>query len=141
MRVSTRLRYGLRFLVKLAQIFESATPLKARDVAEAEHLSPDYLRQIAALLEAKGIVRAVRGKDGGYVLARPPETITLLEVVHALEGPIHPVECLANPSLCSLVTSCGTRKLWEETAACLAGFFASRTLRSLVEEEENNDLP
>lgn len=136
MRVSTRLRYGLRFLVKLAKAFKNATPLKARDIAEAEHLSLDYLRQIAATLEARGIVRSIRGKDGGYVLARPPETVTLLEVVQALEGPIHPVECLANPSFCSLVTSCSTRKLWEETAACLTGFFASRTLKNLIEGEE-----
>lgn len=136
MRVSTRLRYGLRFLVRLAKLFESSVPLRARDIAEVEHLSPDYLRQIAAILEARGIVRAVRGKEGGYVLARPPEAITLLEVVQALEGPIHPVECLANPSFCSLVTSCSTRKLWEETAACLAGFFASKTLKNLVEEEQ-----
>lgn len=136
MRVSTRLRYGLRFLARLAQLFESAMPLKAQDVAEIEHLSPDYLRQIAAMLEARGIVRSIRGKKGGYVLARPPEMITLLEVVQALEGPIHPVECLANPSFCSLVTSCNTRKLWEETAACLTGFFASKTLKSLVEEDQ-----
>ncbi|MBC7217885.1 MAG: Rrf2 family transcriptional regulator [Candidatus Caldatribacterium sp.] len=136
MRVSTRLRYGLRFLVRLAKLFGSSAPLRARDIAEAEHLSPDYLRQIAAILEARGIVRAVRGKEGGYVLTRPPEAITLLEIVQALEGPIHPVECLANPSFCSLVTSCSTRKLWEETAACLAGFFASKTLKNLVEEEQ-----
>lgn len=135
MRVSTRLRYGLRFLVRLAKAFKNATPLRARDIAEAEHLSLDYLRQIAAILEARGIVRSMRGKDGGYILAKPPEAITLLEIVQALEGPIHPVECLANPSFCSFVTSCNTRKLWEETAACLTGFFAAKTLENLIEEE------
>lgn len=140
MRVSTRLRYGLRFLTRLARAFEDATPLKAQDIAAVEHLSPDYLRQIAAILEARGLVRAVRGKKRGYLLARAPETITILEVVQALEGPIHPVECLANPEWCALVTSCSTRKLWEETAACLAGFFASKTLKDLV-KEEHHDLP
>lgn len=135
MRVSTRLRYGLRFLARLVQSFGSTVPVKARDIAEAEHLSLDYLRQIASILEARGIVQSVRGKDGGYILAKPPETVTLLEVIQALEGPIHPVECLADPSFCSLVTSCSTRKLWEETAACLTGFFATKTLQSLVGEE------
>jgi Rrf2 family cysteine metabolism transcriptional repressor len=133
-KVSTRLRYGLRFLARLAK---SSVPLKVREVAEEEHLSADYLRHIASTLEARGLVRGIRGKEGGYVLGRAPEDITLLEVVQALEGPIHPVECLANPLYCSLITSCSTRKLWEETAACLQGFFASKTLKSLVEEGGN----
>ncbi|MCS7242296.1 RrF2 family transcriptional regulator [Candidatus Caldatribacterium sp.] len=135
MKISTRLRCGLRLLARLAQAFGKGTPLKARDVAEAEHLSPDYLRQIAAMLEAQGIVQSIRGKDGGYILAKPPEEVTLLEVVQALEGPIHPVECLVNPSFCSFVTSCSTKKIWEDTAACLTGFFATKTLKNLVEEE------
>lgn len=136
MRISTRVRYGLRFLVALSGFFGNHTPVKLGDVAEKEHLFAPYLHQIALALEAKGFVKSVGTGEKGYCLSRSPESITVLDVVQALEGPIHSAECLADPYRCSFLTSCSIEKLWEETAKCLEGLSASTTLKDLVERRE-----
>ncbi len=136
MRISTRVRYGLRFLVALSESFEGHALVRLEDVAEKEHLLMPYLKQIALALEARGFVKSVGNKGEKYRLNYPPESITVLDVFQTLQGPIHPAECLSDPYFCSFLTSCDTEKLWEETAKCLEGLLASTTLKDLAEGRE-----
>jgi Rrf2 family iron-sulfur cluster assembly transcriptional regulator len=87
-RVSTRGDYASRALLSLALRDNYQSPTSVRDLAERTGLPQPYLEQILLSLKGVGLVRSKRGVGGGYVLARPAETITLAEIVAAVDGPI-----------------------------------------------------
>jgi len=88
------------------------TAAHLRDVAGRQRLSAKYLEQIFAQLKMAGLVRGIRGPRGGYVLARSPETITVQQVVEALEGPLSLVDCVQDESFCDRSASCPAREVW-----------------------------
>jgi Rrf2 family protein len=87
-KVSTRGDYASRALLSLALHGGQSTPTSVRDIAERTGLPQPYLEQILLALKGAGVVRSKRGVGGGYVLARPPEEITLGQIVSAVDGPI-----------------------------------------------------
>jgi Rrf2 family iron-sulfur cluster assembly transcriptional regulator len=86
--VSTRGDYASRALLSLALHEEEAGLTSVKDIAERTGLPQPYLEQILLALKGAGLVRSKRGVGGGYVLARPPEQITLGQIVAAVDGPI-----------------------------------------------------
>ena len=88
MRVSTRGDYACRALLSMALHIEESPTQSVRDVAARTGLPQPYLEQILLARKGAGLVRSKRGVGGGYVLARPPEQITLAEIVSAVDGPI-----------------------------------------------------
>lgn len=88
MRVSTRGDYASRALLSLALHDNLTVPTSVRDLAQRTGLPQPYLEQILLSLKGVGLVRSKRGVGGGYVLARPTESITLADVVAAVDGPI-----------------------------------------------------
>jgi Rrf2 family protein len=87
-KVSTRGDYASRALLSLALHGDVAGPTSVRDIAERTGLPQPYLEQILLALKGAGLVRSKRGVGGGYVLAREPATITLGDIVSAVDGPI-----------------------------------------------------
>ena len=97
MRMSTRGDYAARALLSLA-LHGSDRPTSVKEIAERTHLPQPYLEQILLSVKGAGLVRSKRGVGGGYVLARPPDDITLADIVDAVEGPQiimaeHPDHC------------------------------------------------
>jgi Rrf2 family iron-sulfur cluster assembly transcriptional regulator len=88
MKVSTRGDYASRALLSLALHADDGRPNSVRDIAERTGLPQPYLEQILLALKGAGLVRSKRGVGGGYVLARPPDEITLAEIIGAVDGPI-----------------------------------------------------
>jgi Rrf2 family transcriptional regulator, cysteine metabolism repressor len=131
MRASTRVRYGLRALAALASGHGSG-PVSLAHIARMEALPPKYLERLFVSLKASGLVLAVRGAGGGYVLARDPGDICLLEVFEVLEGPPDPVECLQADATCPHESSCMTRDIWQEVSAAVSSVLAEHTLADLV---------
>ena len=91
--VSTKSRYGLRALIELARSSEGK-PVSLSELADKQDISKKYLESIFRMLQKKGIIRSSRGASGGYSLARDPENVILLEILEAVEGPIHLLDCL-----------------------------------------------
>jgi Rrf2 family protein len=87
-KVSTRGDYASRALLSLALHAGQSTPTSVRDIAERTGLPQPYLEQILLALKGAGLVRSKRGVGGGYILARPPEEITLGQIISAVDGPI-----------------------------------------------------
>ena len=87
MKVSTRGDYACRALLSLA-LHGLERPTSVKEIAERTALPQPYLEQILLALKGAGLVRSKRGVGGGYVLSRDPETITLAEIVSAVDGPI-----------------------------------------------------
>ncbi len=134
MKLSTKGEYGLLACFDLAQRYdEGPVPLKA--VAERQGISEAYLEQLVGALRRAGLVRSVRGAQGGYSLARPPETITVGDIVRVLEGPIAPVGCVsAEAEPCARSDGCVTRVIWERLRDSMTRVLDSFSLADLVAE-------
>ena len=88
MNISSRCDYACRAVVELAKNIRNEQPLTAIIIAERRRIPEKYLPHIQLQLKRAGIVRSVRGAQGGYLLAHGPETISLLDVVTAVDGPV-----------------------------------------------------
>ncbi len=132
MRLSTKTRYGLRAMVEIA-LSQGGGPIQIKLISEKQDISSKYLEQLIAMLKSAGLVRSVRGPHGGYVLARPAEQITLLEIIKALEGSLDVVDCIdENPNICSKVADCVTRQVWIQIHDTLESILKNQTLGDLV---------
>jgi Rrf2 family transcriptional regulator, cysteine metabolism repressor len=140
MLFSTKAEYGVRLMVELGRQPGSA-PVSLSAVAEAERLPLSYLEHLVAKLRNAGLVSSTRGAHGGYRLAQPAATITLDEVVEALEGQIAPMECFHETPegkvLCSHENdgdrACATKLLWTRVQGGVTKALAGTTLAELVE--------
>jgi Rrf2 family protein len=111
--------------------------LSVHDLAVAQKLSPKYLERILAALKLAGIVKAARGNKGGYQLTRPPEDVTMADVVSALEGPTCVVACLKAPETCAMYETCPTRDLWGTIQGAFDNIMQHTTLMDLVEKKRS----
>ncbi len=131
MRISTRVRYGVRLMLELA-LHNNQGPIFLKDIARKQDISEKYLSQIIIPLRTAGLVKSFRGAHGGYELQRPPEEITLRDVVEALDGEFTLVECLANPEACDRVGHCVTQQVWRRLGQVMAETLEKVTLKNLV---------
>lgn len=131
LKLSTRARYGTRAALQLATTFGQG-PVPVSIIAESQRVSRKYLFALLGALASSGIVRSVRGRDGGFELSRPPEQITMGEIVRCLEGPISLVECTADTTSCDWIGHCASQELWKELADALANILDNRTLADLA---------
>lgn len=125
--VSTRSRYGLRFLIDLAENGRNG-PVDLGKVAARQEISEQYLAKLTLPLKAAGIVRAARGAHGGYELARPPEQIDLWTVVEVLEGRSSLLECTADPGVCARSSRCRTLPIWHGLDKAVRDYLAGISL-------------
>lgn len=130
MRFSTRTRYGLRFLIRLASR-PAGEFVQLAELAREEQLSSGYLEQIVRALRPTGILRTIRGAGGGYMLARPASEITLEEIFQGLEGELAPVLCVAEGG-CNRQEGCSTHAFWLALDAHIRSFLRSITLQQLL---------
>ncbi|MCL6559223.1 MAG: Rrf2 family transcriptional regulator [Firmicutes bacterium] len=137
MRLSTRGHYGLKAIFDLAQNYGS-DPIPLKIVAERQNLSEHYLEQLIAMLRKAGLVKSVRGAQGGYILAREPAKITVGDVIRALEGPIAPVYCVSeeDPGNCDEADYCITRTVWARVRDGLARLLDSINLDDMCREAD-----
>jgi Rrf2 family cysteine metabolism transcriptional repressor len=91
MRISSKGDYGLRALFDLAQRYGEG-PIQSDDIATRQGIPVNYLNQLLITMRRAGLIDSLRGPQGGHMLARAPETITLLDVLTTLEGPLLPSE-------------------------------------------------
>lgn len=132
MKLSTRTRYGTRFMVHLAQ-YGAKTPVLLRDVAHREDISMKYLSQIVIPLKTHGLIGSVRGARGGYFLTRHPERITLKEILEALEDSLVLVDCTRESDLCARTSVCATRRLWKELTEHMKRYLETVSLQDLIQ--------
>ncbi|MDA8213217.1 MAG: Rrf2 family transcriptional regulator [Clostridia bacterium] len=137
MKLSTKGHYGVKAMFDLAQHYgEGPIPLKS--VAERQDLSEHYLEQLIAGLRKAGLVKSVRGAQGGYTLAKEPADIRVGDIIRVLEGPIAPVDCVnqEDPDCCDKAEFCITRGVWEKVRDSITGVLDGITLADMVEDFE-----
>ncbi len=137
MKISTKGRYGVRFLMDLAINGRNAN-VTLKTIAERQDISEKYLWQIVSPLKTAGLIRSVAGPGGGYALARDPATITLREILEALEGDRGLVECLPSPAICSRSNFCAAREVWQEVEERVGSALESFSLQDLASQQQKS---
>ncbi len=133
MKLSTKGRYGLKAIFELALKEEESTPLSLKYIADKNGLSEQYLEQIFAILKKTGLVKSVRGSQGGYYLSKPSKQITVGQVLRALEGSMAPSECvLGDAADCENSDFCVTKEVWQKIKDSVDSVIDSVTLEDMV---------
>ncbi len=137
MKLSTKGRYGVKAMLDLA-LHSTEGQISLKSIAERQDISENYLEQLFATLRKAGLVKSIRGSQGGYILADEPEKITVGAVLRALEGSLAPVDCVTeeDPTKCCRSGACVTRMVWEKIRDGVNNVVDSITLRDLMEEHE-----
>jgi len=139
MRLSTRGRYGTRALLELA-MHQGEGPVLLRDIARKQEISLSYLEHLITPLIAAGFVVSTRGPKGGVMLARPANEIRLNEIIHILDGPIAPVECVNSKKACARSEKCAPRDIWQELRKAMNDVLSSTTLKDLVRRQKAKEV-
>jgi len=135
MKLSTRSRYGTRLMVDMAQHYHDG-PIHLSDVAKRQDVSVKYLEQIIVPLKKAGYIKSLRGPKGGHILGRPPEEITVKEIVAVLEEGSSLVKCCDDITVCQRSHICPTRLLWKEASDAMFEKLQTINLADLVKKAE-----
>ena len=134
MRVSAKADYAVRAMIELVAGAEDA-PLKGEIVSQSQDIPLRFLENILLQLRNAGIVESRRGADGGYKLARPPEEITLADVIRAIDGPLAGVSGQRPETLDFKGRSEPLREVWVAVRASLRSVLEHVTLADVAEGE------
>lgn len=135
MRVNTKIRYGLRTMIEIANSTEPIGVLQ-KDIAKNQNISLKYLDSIISSLKLKGLIINTRGRGSGYRLTRPPKDITMLDIYTAFE-PIEIIECINNNSLCEFWENCKAMSFWDEFKTDFIGILTKKNLEQIIIETSN----
>lgn len=136
MELGHRAEYALRAAVHLARRDAGGSPHKGRMIAEATGVPPQYLPQVLAGLVRAGLVRSTPGPRGGYALTRPPETISLLNVIEAVDGPLASPVCPLRGVRCGGTEPCGLHADWRAAQELARAGLGAATLAQVAAHED-----
>ena len=135
MKLSTKGRYGVKAMVDLA-IHYGDSPVSIKTISERQSISEYYLEQLFSPLRKAGLIKSIRGAQGGYVLNKEPKDITVADVMNVLEGPVEIAECIEGNE-CDNVDFCATRLLWEKIKNSIDEVMENITLQDIVDDYIN----
>ena len=133
MKLNTRSRYAVMALADMAS-FDRQNPISLRDISLRQNISLVYLEQIFSKLKKNNIVKSIRGTNGGYILAKDPEQIKLLNIFSAVDEKVKTVRCRreSKKGCNGKLTKCITHNLWDELELHINDFFDKKNLGDLL---------
>lgn len=133
MKISTKGIYALEAMIELAS--RNTACVSIRDIADARNCSVKYLEQIFKQLKKAQLLISIRGKDGGYQIAKDPEEITAKDIILAVEEKLDPVVCLSHT--CTRSGICRTQPVWMGMQEQIYKVLESKTLKYLTDIYRN----
>jgi len=131
MRVSAGCDYACRALLELSLHWPKKEPLRLRDISEKQDIPCKYLAQLLIQLRKLGLVQSVRGKDGGYNLAKSPAEIKLGEVIREISGPLLPRANYQEGGKLVFIN------IWKEVESSMAMILDKVTFEDIVEKAKD----
>lgn len=137
MLISTRGRYGLRAIIDIASYGDSHC-VSLKQIANRQGISEHYLEKLIVPLKKEGFIKSIRGANGGYIINKDTQMITVGDILRALEGPMYPVDCIGEDTIkksycgdnnCS---TCVVRPVWEKLFDSFNSVLESVTLDELA---------
>ena len=132
MKISTKGRYGLRAIIDLA-LNSNGEHVSLVNIAERQDISKNYLEQVFSTLRKAGIVKSVKGAQGGYELAKDPSEITAGEILRALEGSLSVVNS-SNEKESNAIEKCINKNVWNKIDESVNTVIDNTTLEDLINE-------
>ena len=137
MKISTRGRYGLKAMIDLTVESIDGKCVCLKSIAERQGIPENYLEQLIALLKKAGLVKSLRGAQGGYILGRSPKDITAGDILRVLEGSLSPVDCVESGEAACGTGNCGTcatKAVWGKIYESLNDVVDAITLEDLARD-------
>jgi len=131
MKVNTRVRYGLRAILRIAEGY-GGPPVSISTISEEQGISSKYLEQVVSPMRRAGLLLSMKGVKGGYALSRDPARVTLWDVIQSLDSHPHLVECVEDPANCSRSDCCVAHQVWTLLDARMQDFWSGFTLADLL---------
>lgn len=138
MKISTKGRYALRMLTDLAE-HSGEGYIALKDIAARQNISKKYLEQIVILLHGSGLLKASRGPNGGYQLAKAPSECTVADILKQTEGSLAPIACLEyDPPGCERAAECQTLPVWKGLYKQITDYLEGITLQDILDHTAQN---
>jgi Rrf2 family protein len=133
MGFSQKTVYAMRAIYELAKRYGQG-PVSIATIAEAQTIPGRFLENILLQLKQSGVVASMRGKEGGYSLARPPAQVCVGDILRAIEGPIDPVSCLSGSGqdTCPMREDCVFLPMWRQAQEAMLTVYDAANFEDLV---------
>lgn len=133
MRLTTKGRFAVTAMIDLA-LRNGNGPVTLATISERQHISLSYLEQLFGRLRRQMLVDSVRGPGGGYNIARPLETISVADIIRAVDESLDATSCGGNEN-CADEHRCMTHDLWSTLNKKMYEYLSSVSLRELVDQQ------
>ena len=136
MKISTRARYAIRSAMCLASKYGQG-PVSLKRVSKNQDISAKYLENIMRLLVKEGIVQSVKGKCGGFLLSKPPEKISVYDIIKITHGPVFPLRCIEYPESCKRMKTCAPRDMWIGLNKVMIKYLSEISISTLTKNQKS----
>ncbi|WP_018589675.1 RrF2 family transcriptional regulator [Terrisporobacter glycolicus] len=139
MKLSTKGKYGLKAIFELS-LHVNEGPMPLNMIASKQKIPEQYLEQIFSTLKKSKLITSVRGAQGGYLLNKAPNEVTVGDVLAILEGPVALSQCIIEEGVCENSNDCSTKLVWEKLKKGIEDVLNSITLQDMVDDynKKNN---
>jgi Rrf2 family iron-sulfur cluster assembly transcriptional regulator len=132
MRITTRGRYALRAILAMAKIGKNDVPVSIKSLSEQENISSVFLEQIFFKLRKAGIVSSIRGPGGGFCFVRPPDQLTVKDILDAAGENLELIFCDKRKDNCDKIGDCLSHHVWLEVNELVKDYFSKITIDSIM---------
>jgi len=140
MKISTKGRYAVRVMMDIAEHDDGEEFVKANQISARQGISAKYLEQIIAILNKAGYVNSVRGAQGGYRLAQPPQNYTVGMILRLTEGSLFPVACMDEEvNSCSRCNNCEPLEVWKQISDAINNVVDHVTIADLLQKKKERE--
>ena len=136
MNFTTKSRYAVNALADLEYLSNYESPVALKDIADRQSIDLTYLEQLFRKLRIAGIVKSVRGRNGGYVYASHPKNISIKNIMDAVEENLDATKC-AGTSSCHSGQQCNSHKLWDDLNNVVDEFLSDISITDLVDKPKD----
>lgn len=139
MNLTSRSRYALKIMLDLAAHRNSAV-VRRQEIVNRQGVPAKYLDQILVRLRRDGLVFSVRGRTGGYRLAKDPDLVSIWDIFRAVEDGIYPVECVDEHMPCAFQASCVANEPWQVIFSALRSRLEAMSLASCAQQMDDHSM-
>jgi len=132
--LTSRSRYALKIMMDLARYGANQPLVRRSEIAARQGIPTDYLDQIMVKLRAGNLVESIRGRSGGYRLARPADSITMWDLFSSVEESMIPVECISSGQACDFESSCSSKDAWSVIFSAVKASLGGIKLETLASQ-------